>query len=1017
VTHRDRSTRPFRRAISLAAAGALALTVAPFGAAAQENAPPPRSTDRACPGEPTSDFTDIAGSPHEDNIRCLADLGITAGLRGGTTYGPRLPVERGQMATMIHRLLRLTLGEAPPAGPDAFRDDDGSVHEPAIDSLAALGIVQGRRDGTFDVFGHVTRGQMAAFVARALDHADDGQLNGSFPPAGPDAFRDDDGSVHEDAIDAIAALGIVRGFPDGTYRPGAAVTRDQVATFLVRAYDVALEAGFGDDDDGDPIEDAEFAATIRRTALGVPHIEAEDVGSLAYGMGYSSGQDTICLLMDRIMTANGERARYLGAGPGSSNVTSDLYHARLEGVGTYDGLDDEPGAHPGSPSADARAMARGFVTGVNRYLDEVGGADGISDPTCAGQPWVREITEDEYWRVLTTFIGAQNAAAMVAATPPGQPAQDAAVDAAPHAELEDAMDPETEGSNAYAFGSETTENGRGALLGNPHYPWMGPLRFYRAHLTIPGELNVVGAGIVNTPFIGIGHTDRIAWTHTVSTAQRFGFFQLALDPEDPTRYVVDGQSVPMDRNEVSVEVLEDGELSTREHTFYETRYGTVVSSPQQGLTWTDQAAYTFRVTFENLRLADQYLAMSQAEDVQELFEALGAHQATAYNTTATDADGGTLFTDAGAIPHITEAHWSECVAGPIGQLFRQQRTPLLDGSRSTCAWRSDEDAVVPGIFGPGSVPTLFRDDHVSNMNDSHWLTHPEQPLEGYPRMFGDERTQRSLRTRLGIVQIQERLAGEDGLEGDKVGLEHLQEMLYGNRVYSGELVRDDLVAACREADEEGLEEACDVLEAWDLRVDTDSRGAHLFLRFVNRGGLVWSVPFDVNDPVHTPNTLNTDSPAVLNALRQAVADVRDAGVALDAPWGEIQTELRPVCSTPWDAASPETRGDACVEGEEERIPIHGGPGGAGIFNVITGSNGLPSSRVTHGASWVMSVVFTDDGPVSEGLLTYSQSPDPTSPFHSDQTRLYAQEGWDPLLFDPADVREAARSTVVISTDD
>jgi acyl-homoserine-lactone acylase len=48
---------------------------------------------------------------------------------------------------------------------------------------------------------------------------------------------------------------------------------------------------------------------------------------------------------------------------------------------------------------------------------------------------------------------------------------------------------------------------------------------------------------------------------------------------------------------------------------------------------------------------------------------------------------------------------------------------------------------------------------------------------------------------------------------------------------------------------------------------------------------VWSVPFDVNDPVNTPNTLNTGSPAVLNALRQAVADVEGAGVALDAAVG------------------------------------------------------------------------------------------------------------------------------------
>lgn len=1025
MTRRDRSTRPFRRAVSLATVGALALTVAPFAATAQEPSAPPRTTDLACPGEPTSDFADIAGSPHEDNIRCLADLGITTGLRGGDRYGPRQATERGQMATLLHRFLTRVAGEEPPAGPDAFRDDDGSVHEPAIDALAALGVVQGRPDGSFDVFGTVTRGQMASFVVRTLDLLDDGELNRSFPPAGSDAFRDDDGSTHEGAIDALVALGVVQGFPDGTFRPGAPVTRDQVATFLVRALDVALEQDTDPDPDPDPdpIEDDGFAATIRRTAYGVPHIEAADAGSIAYGMGYVNAQDTLCELMDRIMTANSERAMHLGAGANNSNIISDLYHARLEGAGLYDVLDEEPGATPDSPSAEARSGVAGFVAGVNRYLEEVGGSDGIDDPRCQGEPWVRPIEDDEYWRVLATFIGAQQADGLVNARPPAETAPSLA----PNAEYEPAAEPDTVGSNAYAFGSETTENGRGALLGNPHYPWTGPLRFYRTHLTIPGELNVVGAALMNTPFVGIGHTDKIAWTHTVSTATRFGIFQLQLDPEDPTRYMLDDESVPMDRNEVSVMVRqEDGTLEPYEHTFYETPFGTLIELNFSGvpLGWDRQTAYTFRLTVENLRLADQYLAIARSENVEELFEALGDHQATVYNTTATDHEGGTFFGDVGAIPNVTEAHWDRCVAPGIGTLARTLGgVPILRGSDSTCAWQTDEDAAVPGVFGPSATPHLFRDDHVSQMNDSHWLTNAAAPLEGLPRMFGDERTPRSLRTRLGIRQIEERLAGEDELEGDKVGLEHLQQMLYANRVHSAELVLDDLVAACRAADDEDLEEACDVLDDWDRRVDVDSRGAHLFLRWFNRWTAAatndaarWTVPFDVNDPVNTPNTLNTANAAVLNALRQAIADVTGAGVELDAPWGEIQTELRPVCATPWDSPS-ETRGDTCLAGAQQRIPIHGGPGGAGVFNVITGSNGLPSSRVTHGASWVMSVVFTDDGPVSEGILTYGQSTNPTSPHHSDQTLLYSEEGWDPLLFDPADVREQAVSTVTIDSDD
>jgi len=66
------------------------------------------------------------------------------------------------------------------------------------------------------------------------------------------------------------------------------------------------------------------------------------------------------------------------------------------------------------------------------------------------------------------------------------------------------------------------------------------------------------------------------------------------------------------------------------------------------------------------------------------------------------------------------------------------------------------------------------------------------------------------------------------------------------------------------------------------------------------------------------------------------------------------------------------------------------------------------TSIRHGASFIMAVEFTKDGPVSEGILSYSQSTNPASAHHSDQTRLYSQKGWDDLRFSP----EAARKGTV-----
>ena len=85
------------------------------------------------------------------------------------------------------------------------------------------------------------------------------------------------------------------------------------------------------------------------------------------------------------------------------------------------------------------------------------------------------------------------------------------------------------GSNAYGLGARRPQR-QGIVLGNPHFPWDGPERFYQTHLTVPGELNVSGASLFGVPAVLIGHTDNLAWSHTVSTAYRFTPFQVTLVP-------------------------------------------------------------------------------------------------------------------------------------------------------------------------------------------------------------------------------------------------------------------------------------------------------------------------------------------------------------------------------------------------------------------------------------------------------------------------------------------------------
>ena len=184
------------------------------------------------------DIGDVAPAQRSD-IECLALSGITSGTGPGT-YSPRGTAFRDSMATFVaklvdtaNRLERTPLADLPASGPEAFTDDEQSVHEANINRLAAANIVRGKGPQTYGPNGagnEVTRGQMATFLVAALDF-----LRPTPLPAGPDAFTDDDGHTHEVNINKLAAIDVVDGTAGSNYSPDARLSRAQMASFLIRA--------------------------------------------------------------------------------------------------------------------------------------------------------------------------------------------------------------------------------------------------------------------------------------------------------------------------------------------------------------------------------------------------------------------------------------------------------------------------------------------------------------------------------------------------------------------------------------------------------------------------------------------------------------------------------------------------------------------------------------------------------------------------------------------------------------
>ncbi len=176
-------------------------------------------------------FTDVPDTlVFHDDISDLAYAGITRGCSppANDAFCPDDPVTRGQMAAFLHR----ALPDLPTAPAVSFTDTSGHIFQADIVWLASTGVTRGCNPPANTAFcpdDPVTRGQMAAFLVRALGYTDG---------AGSDRFTDDDDSVFEADIERLAHQRVTFGCTTTMFCPDDAVTRGEMAAFLARALDL-----------------------------------------------------------------------------------------------------------------------------------------------------------------------------------------------------------------------------------------------------------------------------------------------------------------------------------------------------------------------------------------------------------------------------------------------------------------------------------------------------------------------------------------------------------------------------------------------------------------------------------------------------------------------------------------------------------------------------------------------------------------------------------------------------------
>jgi len=732
---------------------------------------------------------------------------------------------------------------------------------------------------------------------------------------------------------------------------------------------------------------ADASAQIRRTSYGVPHIVAKDERGLGYGIGYAYAQDNLCLLANEVLTVSGERSRYFGAQGKTleqrDNLASDVFFTWLNTPAAVDAfLQAQP--------APVKALLAGYASGYNRALAERR-SQGLP-AECGSGEWLRPISSEDLVKLTRRLLAeggvGQFVEALAGAQPPALASRQASTGFATALARQQRFAAER-GSNAVAVGAQRSANGRGLLLANPHFPWMGGMRFYQMQLTIPGQLDVMGAALPGLPVVNIGFNQHLAWTHTVDTSKHFTLYRLQLDPRDPTRYLLDGKSLPLASQTVHVAVkAENGSLSQVQRQVYSSQFGPLVQWPGR-LDWDAHAAYSLRdANLENTRVLQQWYQINRADSLATLKGSIEQVQGIPWvNTLAVDQAGKALYLNQSVVPYVDQQLLDAC-SNPQAQ----GRLVVLDGSRSACQWKVDTQAAQPGIFPARLLPSLEREDFVQNSNDPAWMANPAQPLTGYSPLVSRSDQPLGMRGRFALHRLQgkARLAADD-----------LQRMVTDDEVYLASLVLPDLLQWCKGADAD-VRAVCSSLATWNGKADLDS-GLGL-VHFQNLFDALaehpesWRVAFDPADPQHTPRGLAVEQAAVRKLLHQAalasLEQVSDSGITGEARWGQVQQA-------------------------SDGTPVPGGPQALGVYNAIHSvPHGQGKRLVVSGTSYLQLVSFTDKGPEARGLLAFSQSSEAASVHASDQTRAFAAGQLAVLPFTEAQIKaDPEYREVVISERD
>jgi len=573
---------------------------------------------------------------------------------------------------------------------------------------------------------------------------------------------------------------------------------------------------------------------IFRTAYGVPHVRARDIGALGYGMAWAQLEDFGFRVASNLIRGRGELGRYFG----HDSIETD-FHFRQTHRFAVDRL--------GQLQQQTRDLYAGWAAGVNRYIATHADAFPVWMPHDFTVQDVAALWVDE--TVEPTVSGFRRHLAARRAGEIGR---------------------RDTGSQAWAFAPSRTSSGRTILLRNPHLNW-GPgwdNRYYEMQITVPGVVDFYGDFRIGFPlYFNGGFNAYLGWATTNNDAYLSEIYALDVDPSQPDHYRFDGTSVAMERFPVTVEWKSGDTLVSETRDFWRTPIGPVVDRDATKIYVVKSAEWG------ETRKTEQFLRMMEARTLAEWKAAMRMRAHVEQNLTYADRAGNIFYVWNAAIPRLPRPAGGDTVAVPA-------RT-------SADVWSE--------LWPFDSLPQLLNPPggYIQNANDPYHYTNLNAVMDSarwpdyFPRPYLGLRSQLSLR----LVTSRPRVSLED-----VVRMKHDPTMLLAERVRDDLVAAVRAMNPQREvADAIALIEHWDgrvaaesrggtLFEAWFrhyLAADTAPRGAP-----GDRWSRAFSHPWNPADPIATPRGI-ADPARAVTAFTVAMAELKTRFGRWDVAWGEV----------------------------------------------------------------------------------------------------------------------------------